>query len=71
MKAQVRVGDVEIAVAGMNLTMKELRSLVRTAASISVAIAPQASEGSAPIGFTVITERSSTDTADGEYYEDE
>lgn len=64
MKAQVRVGDVEVAVTGMKLTMKDLRGLMRAAASIAVALTPDPPEPSPPIGFSApVLERLPDDIA--------
>lgn len=53
-QARVRVGEVEVAVSGVALTVKDVRALLRAAASIAVALTPEPPEPPEPnlIGFS-------------------
>lgn len=57
MATRVRVGDVEVRVEA-DLTPKQLRALLKTAAGIHLGIVEASGEQERPpMGFTVITER--------------
>lgn len=53
---RVRVGEVEIRTDD-ELTVKQVRALLREAAGIALALAGQAPEAGPPIGFSAIVER--------------
>lgn len=64
MKASVRVGEVEVAVTGMDLSIKDVRQLLRAAASIAVALTPEPPEPGPAIGFAApVLERLADDLA--------
>ena len=74
MKARIIVGDVEIRTEGIELTKRQVVSLLREAAGIAVLMASTGSEEpdarQSAIGFTAHMERAPDELADP-YYDDE
>ena len=56
MKVVVRVGDVSVMAEGLDLTRRQIRSLLLTVAGIAASLGPDEPERTA-LGFAVITER--------------
>lgn len=53
---RVRVGEVEVR-TDADLSVKQIRDLLRACAGIAVALAPDAPEPGPPLGFSAIVER--------------
>ena len=74
MKARVVVGPVDVRTDGTDLTVKEIRALMRLAADIALAVLEAATDDKDtpepnPIGFTAQVERADNpmlDTLDGD-----
>ena len=75
MKITVTVGEVVVKSEGLNLTNRQLRDLVRLAASVALALptpTPEPEQAAAPIGFTAQLERNTEPLVDfSEWFEDE
>ena len=75
MKIRVTIGEVDIRVDGLDLTVSQLRNLTRLAASIALALPgspPEPDASPAPIGFTANIERNTEPLVDfSEWFEDE
>ena len=75
MKITVTVGDVHVKTEGVDLTPRQVRDLVRLAASVALALptpAPEPAPEPAPIGFTANLERNTEPLLDfSEWFEDE
>ena len=56
MKVVVRVGDVSVMAEGLDLTRRQIRSLLLTVAGIAASLGTEEPERTA-LGFAVITER--------------
>ena len=79
-KVRVELGGVAVSLSGVDLSVGQVRGLVRLLAGVAVLVAKEGiSEGSeeagvvsAPIGFSVYTERASEAAEDmSEWFEDE
>lgn len=69
MKVQITVGPVEVAAAGLDLTVRDVRNLMRHATDLALVVLDKVSEEdeaepSTPIGFACITEIASTPALD-------
>lgn len=70
MKVRIVAGDVEVRLDGLDLTLAEVRSLLRSAATAARRVDPD-EEPRAPIGFAATIERIPQDVERVEYYEEE
>lgn len=71
MSTRVRVGDVEVRVAG-ELSTKEVKALLRACAGIALGLAEATGEPERPpMGFTVVTERADDPEPETHYTDDE
>ena len=75
MKFTVTVGEVVIKSEGLDLTARQLRDVIRLAASVALALPnpqPDTDQAPAPIGFTAHIERNTEPLVDfSEWFEDE
>jgi hypothetical protein len=75
MKFTVTVGEVVIKSQGLDLTARQLRDVIRLAASIALALPNPPAEpdqAQAPIGFTAHIERNTESLVDySEWFEEE
>lgn len=69
MKVVVRVGDVSVMAEGLDLTRRQIRSLLLTVAGIAASLGPDEPERTA-LGFAVITERAD-DPPQEDYFTDD
>jgi len=75
MKFTVTVGEVVVKSEGLDLSARQLRDVIRLAASIALALPnpqPDTDQAPAPIGFTAHIERNTESLTDySEWFEDE
>ena len=69
MKVVVRVGDVSVMAEGLDLTRRQIRSLLLTVAGIAASLGTEEPERTA-LGFAVITERAD-DPPQEDYFTDD
>lgn len=73
MKVRIKVGEVDLRVEGLELTKRQVKDLLTSAASIAVALTtePEPEPERPPLGFSAHIERAETIEEDlSEYFED-